>query len=219
MISRLPIFPLGSVLFPNMPLKLYIFEERYKAMINACIDNNEPFGVVLIKSGVESMGPLAQPHLIGCTAHISQVQRLPYGRMNIMAVGRDRFRILQLHNDEAYLTADVEFMPYANLSASSQQQRGKKLRPLINRYLRVLEDAGQLQFDSSQIPDDAEALAYLGAVILQTDMAQKQDILEQESLDELLNELIAQYKREVLLLDIMLNPPDEPDDGLPFSRN
>lgn len=220
MISRIPIFPLGSVLFPNMPLKLHIFEERYKLMINECIEQNTPFGVVLIKSGIEALGPLADPYMIGCTAHISQVQRLPYDRMNIMAVGRERFKIHELHRDGAYLTADIEFLPYYNIDQAQNERIGKQLRPLVHRYLRVLEDAGQLQFDASQIPNEAEALAHLGSVILQTDMDQKQELLEKENLGELLHRLIKQYQREVLLLDIMLHPPDEDEETTsPFSKN
>src|SRR5687767_13844296 len=102
--TELPLFPLNTVLFPAMPLKLHIFEERYKTMINECIDNNSPFGVLLIDTGADSGGPLAKPHLIGCTAHITRVQRLPFGRMNIMAVGRERFRVNALFQNKPYLS-------------------------------------------------------------------------------------------------------------------
>lgn len=219
MTNRIPLFPLGSVLFPNMPLKLHIFEERYKTMINECIERNEPFGVVLIQSGVEALGPLAEPHMIGCTAQISQVQRLPYGRMNILATGQERFRILQIHRDESYLTGDVEFMPYVSHDYKTNDAQARLLRPLIHRYLRILEDAGQLQFEANQIPSDAEALGYLGAVLLQTEAEEKQVLLEQPDMDALLFTLVKQYQREVMLLDIMLNPPDEHAEDTPFSRN
>lgn len=70
---RLSLFPLNSVLFLGMPLRLRIFEERYKEMINACIDQEKPFGVVLIKEGREALGTLAKPYSIGTIAHITEV--------------------------------------------------------------------------------------------------------------------------------------------------
>ena len=51
----LPLFPLNLVLFPGMPLPLHIFEERYKAMIGECLESQMPFGVVLIRDGLEAV--------------------------------------------------------------------------------------------------------------------------------------------------------------------
>ena len=59
--SKLPLFPLHTVLFPGTPIHLNIFEERYRLMLQQCIKENLPFGVTLIKQGSEAMGPLATP--------------------------------------------------------------------------------------------------------------------------------------------------------------
>ena len=91
--NALPLFPLNTVLFPGMPLGLYIFEERYKLMMAQCLQEEQPFGVVLIAQGKEAMGPAAEPHPVGCTAVITEVQKLNDGRMNIVAVGQERFHI------------------------------------------------------------------------------------------------------------------------------
>ena len=48
-LTTLPLFPLNLVLFPGMDLPLHIFEERYKDMIGECLNQDSPFGVVLIK--------------------------------------------------------------------------------------------------------------------------------------------------------------------------
>ena len=42
----IPLFPLGLVLLPLMPLPLHIFEERYKSMIGECLENSKQFGIV-----------------------------------------------------------------------------------------------------------------------------------------------------------------------------
>src|SRR5258708_12127045 len=81
--QELPLFPLSNtVLFPGMALPLHIFEERYKLMITECIRDSRPFAVVLIPSAHE-VGPDATIHTVGTTAHISQVENLNDGRVNI----------------------------------------------------------------------------------------------------------------------------------------
>jgi len=217
--SLLPLFPLNSVLFPNMPLKLHIFEERYKMMINECVDTNSPFGVVMIKQGSEAQGPVAEPYMVGCTAQITQVQKLAFGRMNLMAIGRDRFKINELDTSKPYLQADIEMMPLVPVSQFDLNRRVDRLRPLIQTYLKTLEDAGQIQFDEDQIPSDSQALAFLSAVILQTDNEEKQRILEAASLDNFITMLVKSYQREVKLLDILLSPPSHANDDSPFSLN
>ena len=104
---ELPLFPLHTVLFPGMPLPLHIFESRYKQMIDYCLKENSTFGVSLIHRGSEAFGPLAEPHKIGCTARIIEVQPLDDGRLNIVTVGERRFRIHSLNFDMPYLLGKV----------------------------------------------------------------------------------------------------------------
>src|SRR3990172_4652529 len=98
-------------------MPLHIFEERYKLMIGRCIERRSPFGVVLIRSGEEVGGP-AEPHDVGTTARIAQVQRLPDGRLNLVAFGGRRFRILALDTSQPYLQGDVEFLDSEDVAAA-----------------------------------------------------------------------------------------------------
>ncbi|MCS6834700.1 MAG: LON peptidase substrate-binding domain-containing protein [Anaerolineae bacterium] len=216
---ELALFPLNTVLFPGMPLKLHIFEERYKLMINRCYDQQRPFGVVLIAEGQEALGPLAQPFSVGTTAHISQLQRLPFGRMNILAIGGDRFRIHELKHDQPYLVGLVEDIPMPQITAETLQKQGRSLRPLLERYLRILEQAQQVEFDASQIPTDPTNLTQLAVFILQTDMHRKQSLLESETPHGFIHDLITLYRSEIALLEIMSAPPHEDDAMGPFSAN
>jgi Lon protease-like protein len=216
--TELPLFPLSTVLFPGMPLKLHIFEERYKQMINECIDNNLPFGVLLIESG-EDTAPLVKPHLVGCTAHITQVQRLPFGRMNILAMGRDRFRVNALSQNKPYLSGDVEYVPLKTGEPLRCRVEANRLNVLLKKYLATLENAGQLNFNEATLPDEPLSLAYTAAIILQTELETRQKLLASESLLEMLQSLTALYYREVTLLQIMLTTIDITNGETPFSLN
>ena len=68
----LPLFPLNLVLFPNASMPLHVFEDRYKLMMQDCLDGDSRFGVVLIKAGSE-VGEPAIPHSVGTVAQIAQV--------------------------------------------------------------------------------------------------------------------------------------------------
>ena len=94
-LTRLPLFPLNLVLFPGMDLPLHIFEERYRDMIGECLENDAPFGVVLIKNGPE-VGARADPERIGTSTRILRSEILDQGRMNIMTRGQQRFEIEEI---------------------------------------------------------------------------------------------------------------------------
>jgi len=105
---ELRLFPLHTVLFPRMTLPLHVFEPRYRTLVSECMEANEPFGVVLIRAGVEVGGP-AVPHVMGCTARIRSIDSTADGRLQLTVIGERRFRILRLFDDRPYLRAEVEW--------------------------------------------------------------------------------------------------------------
>lgn len=202
---EIPLFPLNTVLFPNMPLSLHIFEPRYKIMIEQCISAGEPFGVVLIQAGQEALGPLPEPHPIGCSAQITKVDRLADGRMNIMAIGVERFTIQNVRHDRPYLVGEVEPFPLHNDNSSTVYEAGQRLRPWVERYLAVLSEAAdQADFDPARLPDDPLALGYLAAALVQIPSEQKQPLLAEPGVTELLTGIQTIYQREVALLRTIL---------------
>lgn len=214
---EIPLFPLNTVLFPGMPLALHIFEERYKLMIGECIKNHRPFGVVLIEEGQEALGPLATPHQVGCTARITQVERLAGGRMNIGAVGRERFRIVSLDRDQPYLVANVEKYPLDERNPEKQAIAAERLRPWVVRYMEALSRVESLDLDPKHLPDEPAPLAYLAATLIQAPNERKQPLLAIETAADLLTDMRALYRREVPLLEAMLEQPVEDLDS--FSLN
>jgi Lon protease-like protein len=212
----LPLFPLNTVLFPGMPLPLHIFEERYKLMVNECIRDHKPFGVVLIKSGVE-IGAQSAPHLIGTTARIISLERLAEGRLNLETVGEDRFRVLELRQDRPYLWAMVEVFPMADSDALSAHSLAQRLRPWVTQYMSLLAQAAEAPFDAARLPAEPLALAYLAAIVLQTPMVAKQELLVAPGLKELLIQERKIYRNEIAILKTLLQRV--PSEDHPFSSS
>jgi Lon protease-like protein len=92
--SWLPLFPLNTVLFPGGVLPLKVFEARYVDMIRECMKQDQPFGIVRIKTG-EEVGPAAEPDDVGCLAYIARWDMQDLGVLLLRTEGGERFRILE----------------------------------------------------------------------------------------------------------------------------
>jgi Lon protease-like protein len=214
---KLPLFPLHTVLFPGMALPLHIFEPRYRLMIDRCLKTGGTFGIVLISSGRE-VGEPAVPHSVGTTAHISGAERLPDGRLNIEVVGQQRFHILSLEDDQAYLTGAIEEFPLAGSDERPARHSARALLPWLGRYLTLLGEKAEAKFDHSALPRDPASVGYLAAIVAQIPMAEKQRLLSLATAIELLEHERAIYRRETALLRAMLHG-DRPPDSTSFSPN
>lgn len=91
-LTELPLFPLGTVLFPGAPLPLRIFEPRYLDMVRDCAREQRGFGVCLILDGHE-VGEPALPAAVGTVARITDFHTTEEGLLGILAVGTTRFRV------------------------------------------------------------------------------------------------------------------------------
>ncbi|MEX2158369.1 MAG: LON peptidase substrate-binding domain-containing protein [Dehalococcoidia bacterium] len=181
--ARIPLFPLNTVLFPHALLPLHIFEERYKTMINRCIDEQAPFGVVLIRSGV-AVGGAAEPYDVGSTARISRVQRLPDGRMDLIALGERRFRIVSLDTSEAYLQGEVEFVESEDADTPDAVDQAARVAALFGEQFRLKLSATGQWARTLDLPSDSDALADFVAGQLDVPAGTQQSLLETLSVPE-----------------------------------
>ncbi len=106
----LPMFPLGSVLFPHMPLSLRIFEERYIVMLSRVLQK-EPseFGVVLIERGQE-VGGGEKRFTVGTVARVTQLEAAE-GFIGLVAEGQGRITIDDWLEEDPHPQARVSLMP------------------------------------------------------------------------------------------------------------
>lgn len=106
----MPMFPLGSVLFPSLVLPLHIFEPRYRALIRDVLDGDGEFGVCLIERGAEVGGHDVRTG-VGTAAQVHDAEELPDGRWAVVAVGGRRIRVDRWLPDDPYPRADVVDLP------------------------------------------------------------------------------------------------------------
>lgn len=216
---ELALFPLSTVLFPGMPLPLHIFEERYKLMIGECVKDQLPFGVVLIKSGSE-VGPGASIYRVGTSAHITRVERLGEGRLNITTLGYSRFRILNVNKQKPYLTGLVEDYPLQDVENPAVKAMSQKLSLMLQDYLDTLTSLRNPDQKIEALPDDPVNLAFLTAITLRTPMKDKQQLLDVPDLLSLLRVERRMLYREAQILNILIeNGLRWRDDPKPFSVN
>lgn len=183
---------------------LHIFEPRYQQMIRECLEENEEFGVVLIKNGKEADDHLAEPFMIGCSARIIQAKHLTNGRIKIIAIGEQRFEVQSLDHDLDYLRGNVEFYPMDIDDDDRLQTSGEHLRRLVKRYLSILNQAQVVSGELNSLPDNPLDLTNLAAFLLQIPSEQKQDLLNLDLASDFIDDTLGIYLREVALLKELL---------------
>src|SRR6478609_3186788 len=108
----MPMFPLGTVLFPHALLPLHVFEPRYRLMTQRVLRGEREFGVVLIERGSEVGGGDTRFD-VGTVARVVQIAELPDGRYAVATVGLRRIRVIRWLDDDPYPRAQVEAMEEA----------------------------------------------------------------------------------------------------------
>ena len=188
--TDIPLFPLNVVLMPGTPLPLHIFEERYKQMVNECLDSKTEFGMVLAdESGTRR---------VGCTARIVElVQRYEDGRLVILVEGSRRFRLKNILTGKPYYVGDVEYL---------EDEPEEDVTSLAEECVALLERVVEAATEGSvgiEIEPSYRNLSFAIAGRIEFDLEKRQQILELpterarlEKVKELLTEAASRLERE-----------------------
>lgn len=170
--AELPLFPLGTVLFPGGLLPLKVFEQRYVDMTKSCLRDGTPFGICLIREGHE-VGQPAAPHAVGCIAHIAQWDVPHPNLFAMLARGGARFRILDTTvAGNGLITARIEALPEPTQPDSPDRACQEVLRLAIER-------AGADSVPGPVRLEDPVWVSYRLAEILPIAPREKQMLLEE----------------------------------------
>lgn len=175
------LFPLGTVLFPDGPLPLKIFEQRYVEMTKACLRDNLAFGVCLIREGRE-VGTPALPHEVGCLARIEQWEMPSANMFHLLARGGERFRVVKTSvAANGLISASVEV-----LAAPAPGAPDAQAAALLQR---IIDQVGAENFPQPLRLDDGAWVAYRIAEALNFPMPLKQQLLESAEVSQTFAEI------------------------------
>lgn len=182
----IPIFPLNIVLFPELPLPLHIFEQRYKIMIKECLEEKKEFGIVYTKEN----------HIqkVGCTAKILRVlKQYDDGRMDILTQGVQRFKINELSEEKDYLQSAVI------LFEDEEESETEEMLNLTKEGMQLLKTLEKLTINKNDISFieklDIRIISFIISGIGGFTMNEKQRFLEMTSTSERLRFSVESLKK------------------------
>lgn len=184
---RLPVFPLGSVLFPGMVLPLRIFEPRYLAMLSELDSEDPTFGVVLIERGHEVGGGDAR----FATGTRARVLGLGHRDDHIVlaAIGTSRFAVTEWLPEDPYPVAEVDDLPDLIWSTDCEAPF-ERAREALAAWRRRMVELGEVDLanELDLLPDPVMATWQL-AVNAPLSELDQQDLVSARSTNDLLIEI------------------------------
>jgi len=170
---QVPIFPLGTVLFPGGVLPLKIFEVRYVDMAKGCLKEGAGFGVCLIREGAE-VGAPAVPEPVGCLARIADCDVEELGVLKVRAEGLERFRIVSTDvSPQGLVLGRIEV-----LHAESAVSEAPGLAQCVEFLRKVMPAIGAERFTEPYRFEDVSWVGFRLAEILPLRIDVKQKLLE-----------------------------------------
>ncbi len=229
--TQLPLFPLGTVLVPGELLPLRVFEPRYRALLADLMRQRDEggrpaFGVIAIRQGLEvGRERLRALYGVGCVAEILEVQPEPDGSSDLLAVGRQRFRLLDLDAEAGtpYLTGLVEWCEEPVTAV--QPELVQRVQDAFDAYCHQLglfvagseatdgEPGGQITGGASEVlggtaREDPTMLSYLVTGSMALHLPERQALLAAPDAGSRLRGALRLLRRELTLFDVAQVVPD-----------
>jgi len=211
----LPMFPLGSVLFPSMPLTLRIFEERYLKLLGDLMSSDTPeFGVVLVARGSEVGGGETRM-TIGTVASVTEIGTTDEF-LGLESFGSRRFRVNDWLPDDPYPIADIDLIPDLIWDDTLMPAR-VHLESQVRKLLTLASEFGQLQFGPDlDLADDPVRAIWQLAGILPIGELDRFDLLSSQSAEELIAQAYSIATEGIETVRAMLAGNGNPDDSSPL---
>jgi Lon protease-like protein len=176
-VAEIGLFPLELVLVPTERVPLHIFEPRYRELIGECVDEDREFGLIFEDAdGMRTIGTT--------TGVVEVVHRFDDGRMNVVAEGHSRFRIVEVTEGRSFFTAEVE--PYED--EEDEPPSSDDIDRVLTRFRKLVEVA---EADEVGEPStDSPLLSFELAARVDFGHSLKQELLEVQSERQRLRRLV-----------------------------
>jgi uncharacterized protein len=222
MSTMLPLFPLGTVLFPGLVLPLHIFEDRYRQLVADLQAGPEPrlFGVIAIKQGRETgVDGVSSLYETGCTARLRRAEELPDGRYDLVTVGTQRFRLIRLADGAPYFRGEVELLPEEAPGGEAATAAVPAVQRAFRAYLDLIAERGGARVIIPDLPDEPVLLSYLVAAAVVADLPVKQGLLDHPDALRRLSCERALLEREIAMMRSLTATPAPDLRNTPYSQN
>lgn len=222
MSTTIPLFPLGSVLYPGLVLPLHIFEDRYRQLVTDLLARPEPrqFGIIAIRQGRETgIDGVSALYDRGCLAEVREVQEHEDGRFDLITVGTQRFMLRGLGDQDPYYTGDVELLPDETGDENETALAVPAVQKAFRTYLDVLSERGGARITIPALPGEPVLLSYLVAAAVVVDLPVKQRLLEEPDAHRRLVAERTLLARETQMLKSLTATPVPDLRYSPYSQN
>jgi uncharacterized protein len=222
MSETLPLFPLGTVLYPGLLLPLNIFEERYRELVRDLLDGPEPrrFGVIAIRKGRETgVDGISALYQIGCTATLREVAEQEDGRYHLVTVGTQRFRLVALDNSRSYLQGEVDLLEEEVGDEAAAGLAVHAVQRGFHGYVEALASRESVEVTVPELPDEPLLLSYLVAASMILDLSVRQDLLAEPDAERRLGSERVLLARETTMLRSLTAAPAPDLRNTPYSSN
>lgn len=218
----MPLFPLGTVLYPGLVLPLHIFEERYRQMVRGLLAGPEPrrFGVIAIRKGRETGADgVSALYEIGCTATLREVTEHDDGRFDLVTVGTRRFRLKGVDHSQPYPRGEIDLLAEETGDETAAVLAAQAVGRAFRAYLDVLATRGATRVKVPDLPEDPVLLSYLVAASVIMDLSDRQRLLAQPDAARRLAAEHGLLARETSLLRALTSTPAPDLRNSPYSSN
>ena len=222
MSETLPLFPLGTVLYPGLLLPLNIFEDRYRELVRDLLDGPEPrrFGVIAIRKGRETgVDGISALYQIGCVATVREVAEQDDGRYHLVTVGTQRFRLASLDKSRPYLQGEVDLLEEEVGDEAAAGLAVHAVQRGFHGYVEALASRESVEVTVPELPDEPLLLSYLVAASMILDLSVRQDLLAEPDAERRLGAERALLARETTMLRSLTATPAPDLRNTPYSSN
>jgi uncharacterized protein len=222
MSETLPLFPLGTVLYPGLLLPLNIFEERYRELVRNLLDGPEPrrFGVIAIRKGRETgVDGISALYQIGCTATVREVAEQDDGRYHLVTVGTQRFRLASLDTSRPYLQGEVDLLEEEVGDEAAAGLAVHAVQRGFHGYVEALASRESVEVTVPELPDEPLLLSYLVAASMILDLSVRQDLLAEPDAERRLGAERTLLARETTMLRSLTATPAPDLRNTPYNPN
>jgi Lon protease-like protein len=187
-VQDFPLFPLGIVALPTESVPLHVFEDRYRTMVEECMERECEFGIVWLSD--EELKP------VGCACEIEQVlERMDDGRFTILVRGTRAFRLLQRQEHLPYPAGVIEFLD------ESEEAVDREIRQdALELYSELVQEATDRTLSEEEL---SEMDAYSMAATIDFGADAKQELLELRSVNARLRLLTLLFRAAIKQIELV----------------